>query len=89
VEAFQLKPQIIIRQENDNFALLYNPDTANTFVLDPVSLFVCQHLNGSLSLPQIIQSCREIFSDIPPDALDQVKHFVQTLVDRELVDRIA
>ncbi len=84
----KLRPQIVIRVESDDYAFLYDPDTDGTFVIDPVGVFICQHLDGVLTFKQIVRSCQDVFYDIPEDAPDQVLHFVKALINKELADTI-
>ena len=79
-----LRPQVVIREESDDFALLYDPDTGESFVLDPVGVFVCRRLDGGLSVEQIVAESDAFFDGVPEDAAAQVRAFVESLVGKNL-----
>lgn len=63
-----LKPHLVLRVEDDDFALLYDPDTGESFVLDPAGVFVCRRLDGAHSMKQIVEESGAVFAGIPEDA---------------------
>lgn len=81
-----LKPHVVLRVEDDDFALLYDPDTGESFVLDPVSVFVCRRLDGARSMEQIVAESGAVFAGIPEDAPAQIRAFVERLVAKGLAD---
>jgi hypothetical protein len=82
----KLKAHVVVRVENDDYALLYDSNTGACSVLDPVGVFICNKLNGNLSIGEIVQESRAAFSAIPDDAAEQVSVFVETLIAKQLAE---
>ena len=79
-----LKPQVVVREESDDFALLYDPDTGESFVLDPVGVFVCRRLDGTRDIERIVAESGGIFDGVPEEAAAQVRAFVDSLIGKKL-----
>jgi len=81
-----LMSQVVLRVEGDDYALLYDPHTGESFALDPEGVFVCQRLDGGHSIEQIVEESCSVFDSVPEDAASQVKAFVETLIDKNLAE---
>lgn len=79
-----LRSQLVVRVESDDFALLYDPDTGESFVLDPVGVFVCRRLDGAHHIEQIVEESGAFFDGVPDDAPAQVRAFVESLIGKNL-----
>jgi len=78
-------PVVVLREEADDWAVLFNPDTAEAVGLNPVGVCVWKHLDGKRSVDDIVSEVRARFSDVPDAALEELEEFVQGLVDRGFV----
>jgi SynChlorMet cassette protein ScmD len=72
-------PIIVLREESDNWALLFNPDSYNVLVINPVGVTVWKMLDGKNQYDDILGNFRDHFSEVPERALDDVKAFVMEL----------
>jgi len=77
-------PLIVLREEFDDWAILFDPESGNAFGLNPVSVFIWKLLDGHHTVVQIVESIRAECDDVPDDAQDRVIAFVQDLLDRGL-----
>ena len=73
-------PVVVLREEFDDWALLFNPDTANAIGINPVGVAIWKRLNGKLDLAEIAAEISEGFSDVPEDVSGQVSTFVNDLI---------
>ncbi len=73
-------PLIVLREEFDDWALLFNPDTGNTFALNPLGVFIWKLLDGTQTIAEITQTIRETAEDVPADVENQVEDFVRDIV---------
>ncbi|MEN6342998.1 MAG: PqqD family peptide modification chaperone [Methanospirillum sp.] len=73
-------PSTVFREELDDWALLFNPDTGTVFGLNPVGAFVRKHLDGSRTVEELADLVRQGFEDVPPDVEAEVAAFVEELV---------
>ena len=81
------KPSIVLREEFDDYAFLYDPDTGDTFELNTVGVFVWKQLNGrSLTIGQIVELLNSRFDDVPAEAVEHVKEFLGGLSEKGYIE---
>lgn len=73
---------LILREEFDDWAVLYDPDSGRGFGLNPVSAFIWNRLDGHHTLEDILSELRDQFSEVPPEAEEHITAFVDELVKR-------
>jgi SynChlorMet cassette protein ScmD len=69
-------PMIVLREEFDDWAILFDPDTGNTFGLNPIGVLIWKHLDGHHTLDEITEKIRGAAEDVPSDVADHVQDFV-------------
>jgi SynChlorMet cassette protein ScmD len=77
-------PLIVLREEFDDWAILFDPDTGNAFGLNPVGVFSWKLLDGKHSIPDILARMQESVENVPPEAREDLEAWVQELVKRGL-----
>jgi len=75
-------PTMVLREEFDDWAILFDPDTGDAFGLNPTSVFIYKLLDGRHSVEEIIKKVRENFEDVPDDVDAHVNEFIKSLVER-------
>lgn len=75
-------PSIVFREEFDDWAILFDPDSGEGFGLNPVSAFIWNILDGKHTIQDIIAEVRENCEDVPDDAEERIKTFIDDLVER-------
>ncbi len=75
-------PEIIFREEFDDWAILFDPDSGKAFGLNPVGALIWKCLDGKQSLDALEEKIKESFSDIPEDMESHLKDFLKDLVDK-------
>ncbi len=75
-----VNPMMVFREEFDDWAVLFDPETGKAFGVDPVGALIWKHLDGKHSLGDIVAVVHERCSDVPDDAPELVKEFVQSLL---------
>ena len=76
---------LVLREEFEDWAILFDPDTGDGFGLNPVSVFIWKHLDGSHTIQDIINKLSEECEDVPDDAEKHVKDFIKELVEKGYV----
>ncbi len=84
-EAPIANPMIILREEFDNWAFLFNPETTSIVVINPVGVAVWKAMNGKNRREDIIKELKEYFADVPDKAAEDVDAFISDLEDRGFV----
>ena len=82
-----VNPCIVLREEFDKWALLFDPDTNAIFTIDPVAVFVWKRLDGRHTVADILKELRKRCNDAPPDATGYIDNFIQELIKNGLAGR--
>jgi hypothetical protein len=73
-------PDIILRKEDLEGAMLFNPDTNQIRVINSTGLFIWKKCDGKKDLLAIITAMKEFFEAIPEnDVENQVKVFLNDM----------
>ena len=78
-------PTVVLREEFDDWAILFNPDTADAVGTNPVGVAVWKLMDGKRSLEKIVAEIKDQFADVPDAATKEVTAFVKDLAERGFV----
>ncbi len=79
-----VNPSVILREEFDDWAVLFDPDTAEGYALNPVGVLIWKLLDGSRTLDAVVGSVRENCEDVPAEVADHCREFIGELVKQGL-----
>ncbi len=74
-------PVVVLREEFDDWAILFNPDTAAAVGINPVGVAVWKRMDGKTSLEEIVSEIQTSFEDAPEAALEEIAAFVDKLAE--------
>ncbi len=77
-------PLIVLREEFDDWAILFDPDTGHAFGLNPMGVLVWQRLDGKHTVQDILTELQEYCHDIPGEAPDHIREFIDNLLKNGL-----
>lgn len=80
-----VNPLIVLREEFDDWAVLFDPDSAKGYGLNPISVFIWKHLDGRHTIQDILAELSDNCEDMPENAQQLVLDFIQELIDHGLV----
>jgi SynChlorMet cassette protein ScmD len=78
-------PVVVLREEFDDWAVLFNPDTADAVGTNPVGVAVWKRMDGKRCLGEIVSEIRDGFEDVPEAALEEITAFVDKLSESGFV----
>ena len=78
-------PLIVLREEFDDWAILFDPDTGNAFGLNPTGVFIWKLLDGRHSTDDIVQMLRDEAQEVPEEVPQHIGEFIQSLEKQGLV----
>ena len=78
-------PVVVLREEFDDCAILFNPDTADAVGFNAVGVAVWKLMDGKRSLKDIVCEIRNSFEDTPDAASEEITAFVSTLAENGFV----
>ena len=73
---------IVLREEFDDWAILFDPDTGNAFGLNPVSVIIWKRLDGRHNIKDIVKEIQTKCENVPEDVEQHVKDYIKQLVDK-------
>jgi SynChlorMet cassette protein ScmD len=75
-------PSVVLREEFDNWAILFDPDTGDAFGINPVGVFIWKRLDGLRSVRDILEELRKNYEDVSEEAEEQLKELIQEIVEK-------
>src|SRR5665811_900070 len=78
-------PVVVLREEFDDWAVLFNPDTADAVGTNPVGVAVWKRMDGKRSIEDIVSEVKNSFEDTPDVAFKEIATFVNTLAENGFV----
>jgi SynChlorMet cassette protein ScmD len=78
-------PVVVLREEFDDWAVLFNPDTANAVGINPVGVAVWKLMNGQNSIDWIVAEVRNQFDEVPDSVPDEIRSFIERLAEQGFV----
>jgi SynChlorMet cassette protein ScmD len=78
-------PFVVLREEFDDWAILFDPDTSQTGGLSPTGVWVWKRLDGEHSIDDLVKALRRHADSVPEDVSDHISAFVDHLVALGLV----
>ena len=73
-------PLVILREEFDDWAILFNPDTGHGFGLSPAGAFVWKLLDGGHTIDALLAEVRRYVDNVPEEATAHIRAFIDALV---------
>ena len=81
-------PIVVLREEFDDWAVLFDPDTADAVGISPVGVTIWKLMDGAHTMSEIVDVVSESFSEVPPTVGEEVEAFIQSLNARGLIGTI-
>ena len=76
---------VVLREEFDDWAVLFNPDTANAVGINPVGVSVWKLMDGNRTLEDLVDEIKDQFADVPDEAIEDLTAFVENLAENGFV----
>ena len=78
---------VVLRQEFDDWGILFDADSGEGYAVDPVAVFIWQQFDGSKTVADIIGLVKENFAEVPDDAtlVADGEKFINQLVEQGLI----
>ncbi|MFA5914132.1 MAG: PqqD family peptide modification chaperone [Burkholderiales bacterium] len=78
-------PIVVLRVEFDDWAVLFNPDTAAAVGINPVGVAVWRGMDGKSGIEEIVAEINRNFEEVSTDALEEISEFVSVLAEQGFV----
>jgi hypothetical protein len=74
-------PNLVLRVEEDDCGLLFNPDSGEVKVLNRSAVAIWQLIDGRRSVGEVVTALGEVFEGMDAEAESQVLQVVDSLVE--------
>ena len=82
-------PDVVLREEDEDGGLLFNPDTNQLKVLNSTGLFIWKQLIKPQELSVVLAAIQQAFEDVPPDeVLADAQSFLQDLMQSGFIGTV-
>ena len=78
-------PMVVLREEFDDWAILFNPDTADVVCINPVGVVIWKLMDGEHTLENMVAKITERFSEVPDAVGKEVNTFIDKLAENGFV----
>jgi SynChlorMet cassette protein ScmD len=78
-------PIVVLREEFDDWAVLFNPDTAYAAGTNPVGIAVWKLMDGKRNIEEIVSKVKNSFKDTPDAAFKEIAAFIDMLAENGFV----
>ncbi len=74
-------PEVVLREEDEDGGLLFNPDTNQVKIVNSTGLFIWKQFNSPKVKEAVISALEISFDEVPPDAVrSDVDEFLQEMI---------
>ena len=80
-----VNPVVVLRKEFDDWAVLFNPDTAEAVGINPVGVAIWELLAEDSSMDGIVENIKKNFADVPGSAKEEIQTFINDLSERGFI----
>ena len=77
-----VNPDVVLREEFDDWAILFDPNTGKAYGINPVSVLIWKNLDGKHTVDDLLAELREQCNNIPDQARDELEAFLDQLVEK-------
>ena len=82
-------PDVIVKEEDEDGALVFNPETDRILVLNPTAFFVWKQCDGSRTMADIVQTVADKFEGVPQDEMEsQVATYINEMVAASFIGTV-
>jgi SynChlorMet cassette protein ScmD len=72
-------PVAVLREEFDDWAVLFNPDTAQAVGINPVGVSVWKLIDGKRTIDDMVAQIVKLYDEVPDSVRDDIAAFIQNL----------
>jgi SynChlorMet cassette protein ScmD len=83
-EKLLANPSVVLREEFDDWALLFDPESGEVYGINPVSVFIWKCLDGKHTADDIVEELKKACEELPQTAREDINSFLTELVKNGL-----
>jgi SynChlorMet cassette protein ScmD len=79
---------VVLREEMDNWALLFDPNSGQVVGINPVGIAIWKMLDGQHNLQEIARVLESTFDNVPGSMHEELSEFCSNLIERGFIGKI-
>ena len=79
-----INPLVILREEFDDWAIVFDPDSGKAFGLNPTGVLIWKYLDGKHAIADIERELRLQMDDVPYTLREDLESFIGVLIEQGL-----
>lgn len=76
---------LVLREETDDWAILYDPDSGQSFGLNPVSVLIWKNLDGRNTIEKIVRIVKHRCYNVDKNIEKHILEFIKELLENGLI----
>lgn len=84
-EIYTRNPVIVLREEFDDWAVLYNPDNAEAVGANPIGVDIWKKLDGTKNVGEIVTEIKLEYHNVSESVEAEIFEFIEKLAKRGLI----
>jgi hypothetical protein len=86
---YHCNPDVVLREEDESGALLFNPDTNQVKVINNTGLFIWKQFGSANNAKTVVKALSEAFEEVPEDQVIQdVDEFINELLTTGFIGKV-
>lgn len=78
----QRNPEVVLREEFDRWAILFNPDTSAAVGINGTGIDIWKWADGARRLGKIAEAIQREYDQVPDDLQEQIYAFADELIKK-------
>jgi SynChlorMet cassette protein ScmD len=79
-----VNPSVVLREEFDNWAILFDPDSNVTLGINPTGAYIWRLMDGKRTVKEILDKLHDNCEGISNDVFTHLTDFIEDLVKKNL-----
>ena len=84
-EIYTRNQVVVLREEFDDWAVLYNPDNAQAVGTNPIGVEIWKNLDGKRSVEDIVAGIKKEYNNVSENVDTDIQTFIQKLLEHGLI----
>ena len=80
-----VNPSIVLREEFDDWAILYDPDTGDAYGINPVGAYIWKRLDGRHTIKDVTSDLIAEYKGVPENVAECLDSFIKELASHGMV----
>jgi len=81
MKKWYIAPNVVLREEADEWGILFDPDTGASVALNPIAVTMFKAMQKSQSIESVEEAVRSEYGAVPDMLTEDIVEFVESLAE--------